>query len=79
MFGTRPSAQSSILAGLLVHEQLGGELLIVGAIEAPTTQGVPNVPLLYYDELFFVRCVNIIKEEGLNARHFLSHICWDSF
>jgi hypothetical protein len=49
VFGTRPSAQSSILAGLLVHKQLGGELPIVGAIEAPTTQGVPNVPLLYYD------------------------------
>ncbi len=62
-----PSAQSSILAGLLVHQQLGGEIPIV-------TRSSQYTLTTHYDKLILCALRKHKKEKGLNARHILSHL-----
>jgi hypothetical protein len=62
-----PSAQSSILAGLMVHQQLGGKIPIV-------TRSSQYTLTTHYDKLIFCALRKHKKEKGLNARHLLSHL-----
>jgi hypothetical protein len=62
-----PSAQSSILAGLLVHQQLGGEIPIV-------TRSSQYTLTTHYDKLILCALRKHKKEKGLNARHLLSDL-----